>query len=253
MRFTTILIILIPFLAKSQDKGAIYPLNNTEKRNTETLPEPMFFDLVRPLGAKKGEFEANSLVYFPLRRQSKNINWAPEIEFTIKDGLGIELEFPMQNNHLEAFKFAIQGTLNQSAKSNYIHGWQWLSEYLIEDKSKEFTLIYLGGLHLKNDFSLFFMSGPRYVYHFRPIEGIDQKTEIHALLNINVNKKISNYTTVSIEQNYGRHFNKGHEYRIIPQLHQRLSSRYILQFGLGYEWYLGSSFPALASRFIVEL
>ncbi len=253
MRFLSILIILFPFLIKGQEKGAVFPLNNTEKRNTETLPEPMFFDLVRPLGAKKGEFEANSLAYFPIRGQSRNISWAPELEFTIKDGLGIEFEFPMQNNHLEAFKFAIQGTLKNNLSPNYTHGWQWISEYLIEDKIKEFTLIYLGGLHLKNDISLFFMSGPRYVHHFNSIEGMDIKPEFHAICNFNINKKISSKTTIALEQNYANHFNIGHEYRIIPQIHQRISHRFLIQMGVGYEWYLNDSYPAVASRFIVEL
>ncbi len=253
MRHIILMLFLIPIMLISQDKGQVYPIHTVLNHEKTYLPEPMFFDLVRPLGAKKGEFEVNSLAYFPIKRQSRNISWAPELEFTVRDGLAVEFEFPMHNNHLEAFKFAIQGTINQESKSNYVHGWQWISEYIINERIKEFTLIYLGGFHLNNDFSLFFMSGPRYVHHFKSKEGITPKPEFQALFNINFNKRISPHTTIALEQNYGRHFNIGHEYRIIPQVHYRMSHKFMMQVGLGYEWYLNSSHLALASRFIVEL
>ena len=47
------------------------------------IPEPMVFDLVRPLGALKGELEGNTLVEIPLAQtdpSDPSVFWAPEVE-----------------------------------------------------------------------------------------------------------------------------------------------------------------------------
>jgi hypothetical protein len=61
MRLLTVILILIPMfsLAQMGNKPIFKPTNS----DALALPEPMFFDLVRPLGAKKGEIEANTLVF----------------------------------------------------------------------------------------------------------------------------------------------------------------------------------------------
>lgn len=257
LKLSFLMALLLPLLSRTQSKEVIQPLNfhfhNNSETQSTTLPEPMFFDLVRPLGAKKGELEVNTLLSVPIRRQGRHISWAPEIEFTILDGLGLEFEFPMQNNQLEAYKFALQGTIGQSKENKFIHGWQWISEYLIEDKSKDFTLIYLAGYTFDKGFSLFVMSGPRYVHHFKIIEGAQQNPEWHKLFNANFSKKISPTTTVCLEQNYARHHNIGHEYRVIPQVHQKLTKHLNLQMGIGYEWYINTGSPTFATRIIAEL
>jgi hypothetical protein len=44
------------------------------------IPEPMIFDLVRGLGARRGEFEVNVLTQVPLNdTRSRAVEWAPEI------------------------------------------------------------------------------------------------------------------------------------------------------------------------------
>ena len=77
------------------------------------IPEPMVFDLVRPLGGKKGELEANVLGLIPLRRRagaidqvpdplglvpqsrrSAAIELSPEIEYAVRDGVALELRCP---------------------------------------------------------------------------------------------------------------------------------------------------------------
>lgn len=74
------------------------------------IPEPLNFDLVRGLGAKKGELEINTLAQFPFQNfSSTGIDWAPEIEYALLDGFAIELEIPMNNGEFEAFKAAMQG------------------------------------------------------------------------------------------------------------------------------------------------
>ncbi len=85
------------------------------------IPEPMVFDLIRPLGAKRGEAELNSLGRIPLSRKARQVDgvsdplglvrrsqdrqgteWAPEIEYALTDGLAVEFELPMENLSVEA-------------------------------------------------------------------------------------------------------------------------------------------------------
>src|SRR5690606_26148017 len=59
------------------------------------IPEPLVFDLVRALGAKKNELEANALVVTRFRRGRPTFDWAPEVEWAVADDVAIELELPM--------------------------------------------------------------------------------------------------------------------------------------------------------------
>ena len=63
------------------------------------IPEPLIFDLVRGLGAERGEFEANVLGEFPLGDKSgRGIEWAPEVEYAIVDGFALEFEVPFHGS-----------------------------------------------------------------------------------------------------------------------------------------------------------
>lgn len=73
------------------------------------VPEPMVFDLVRPLGAKHGEWEANTLALFPFRPRSRRADDMPDplgLVRRSRDRWGIEWapELPMEDAALEAFK-----------------------------------------------------------------------------------------------------------------------------------------------------
>jgi len=93
------------------------------------IPEPLMFDLVRGLGADKGELEINSLADFPLNKVSERfIEWAPEIEYALFDGFAVEFEMPFENGDLEALKFAIQYTFGSSDNHRFIHGLQVISK-----------------------------------------------------------------------------------------------------------------------------
>lgn len=46
------------------------------------IPEPMVFDMMRPLGARQGEREANVLASSPLSESDRKTEWAPEAELT---------------------------------------------------------------------------------------------------------------------------------------------------------------------------
>src|SRR5688572_24541264 len=67
-----------------------------------TIPEPLAFDLVRGLGAARGELEVNTLGVVSLRRPG--IHWAPEVEYAFLDGHAFELELPFANQRFGGVK-----------------------------------------------------------------------------------------------------------------------------------------------------
>ncbi len=69
------------------------------------IPEPMVYDLVRPLGAPRGELEIHSLFLRPLRR-GRPLEWVPEVEYTFAKGHGIEFDLPAEGSVAESFKLA---------------------------------------------------------------------------------------------------------------------------------------------------
>ncbi len=223
-----------------------------QKNFGPTLPEPMVFDLVRPLGAEKGEIEFNTLAIFPLRRKGQyNVHWAPEIEWAFADGYGIELELPMVNGQIEAYKLALQGTFKNPGASSFIHGWQWLSEYIVEEQIKEFNLLYIAGKEFSNGYSFLGMMGARHNLYFGDVER-RSSSDWDILFNGSFNRKLSETFVLSLEANYGYLIGLGQDLRLTPQIHYRISDFLYVQGGIGYEWYLNERQPIFATRVIFE-
>ena len=86
------------------------------------FPEPMVFDMVRGLGAEKGEVEVNTLVLVPTSPVAAW--WAPEIEAAVVDNFALEFEVGLRNIDLEALKFAFQGTVAMKEGGKTGHGLQ---------------------------------------------------------------------------------------------------------------------------------
>src|SRR5687768_4202682 len=95
------LIMLLGVLSGCGLAGKVYAEPNDAVLSSEELgiPEPLVFDLVRPLGSARGELEANTL----MTRSSKTgqFAWAPEIEYAFANGYAVELELPFENSSLE--------------------------------------------------------------------------------------------------------------------------------------------------------
>ena len=78
------------------------------------IPEPMVFDLVRGLGARRGELEVNTLVLLPMNDwDDRHVDWAPEIEYALLDGVALEFELPFEDGrflHLTTEEAATAGS-----------------------------------------------------------------------------------------------------------------------------------------------
>lgn len=148
----------IPGLALAQSQR-IDPDEGTLSSIRPRIPEPMVFDLIRPLGAERGEFEINSLFRFMPANSPRRLQWAPEIEYAFLDGYGIEFEVPIENARIDSWKGAIQGTLAGPWKTKFIQGWQALGEKNRGGGNSRVDLLYLAGSRWHSNWSAFTMTG----------------------------------------------------------------------------------------------
>jgi hypothetical protein len=188
------------------------------------IPEPLLFDLVRPLGAKKGELEINTLAQ--QARGSGTLEWAPEIEYAIADNLAIELELPAENGRLTDYKVALQGTFSQPQFQQMVHGWQVIA---LKNKSENYysaDILYINGYRLSEKVSTLNMLGIRRTE-------FGGNGEVVKLMNNNLFYDYSSRITYGIEINNEIHPGGDWRYSVVPQIHVDLSRHVTLQAGAG--------------------
>lgn len=211
------------------------------------IPEPMVFDLVRPLGARRGEAEFNTLGLVPLTRKTRKVDevadplglvrrspdtqgieWAPEVEFVLTDGIALELELPLENGSVEAYKAAGQATFGTLWDHRFIHGAQVIAQYDRQPRTWTTTWLYLAGVRFDNIWSLFGMVGPRFE-HGSPIGG--RHTEM--LGNLTLFADITDRLVGGLELNFGHVLNGSGSLLVMPQVHYEVDSHWMVQAGVG--------------------
>lgn len=200
------------------------------------IPEPLVFDLIRPLGAERGELEANTLVRY---KPNGAIQWAPEVEYAFAKGYGLEFELPLENGHIDTFKAALQGTLPGPWKKKFIHGWQGVGEVARGHNYWQSDALYLAGLRFHPKWSTFSMTGWR-----------AERGDVHGnafLGNYSLFRHQSKKTTLGLETNYKSPGATGRNFLAMPQVHLR-ASRVNVQFGLGVLRTPSRTAPQLALR-----
>jgi hypothetical protein len=212
------------------------------------IPEPMVFDLVRPLGARRGEFEINVLGLAPLNRAAggtaqlpdplgmvprspdrRGFEWAPEAEWAVWDGFAVEFELPFEDSHLEAYKAAAQLTFGTAFNDTFIHGMQVIVQYDIGPGITHPTFLYIAGWRIDEVWSTLLMLGFR-----SEIEGsreIAERTE--KLLNWSLFADVTDYMTLGLETNVATALNGDSTLFVIPQVHWEVTNRIMIQSGVG--------------------
>lgn len=212
-----LLIALLPTRALASSPGQLH--EHAEVR------EPMVFDLVRGLGAKRGEFEVNTLLRYSTAEQ--RLQWAPEVEWVLADGIALELELPMVGTHLEAIKLAGQITLPRRHGRGFIDGIQGIVELPLADHPEHFTGLYLAGWQIDR-LSLLTMVGPRVESSWvgpLPIAGV---INFAAFLDVSPRAVVG----LEIDSVIGA----TPELTVMPQLHLQLQERLRMQAGAGMGW-----------------
>jgi len=184
------------------------------------IPEPMVFDLVRPLGVRRGEFETNALFqYVP---ESGEVDWAPEIEYGVFDGFAVEIELPFTGSALQEYKVAAQGTL--ASADGFVHGWQVIARRVRHDAEYSVDGLYLAGYSWPGPASMLSMVGMR-------TEGIGGALRHLAIVNSAWFVDLSAALTLGLEVNL--ELADRSNYLAMPQIHGDLSEQVTIQFGGG--------------------
>lgn len=212
----------------------------------QRIPEPMVFDLVRPLDARKGELEVNTLFVLPLKGGERTLEWAPEIEYAFADGHAIELEFPLEGGSLKDIKVALQGKFGGGLNERFIHGWQFIAKVNREDQTPTLDILHLAGYRFNGKWSLFSMQGMRRTR-------TDSGRQIKGLYNLSVFHEINRRVTGGIETNFEFGCPGCAQVLLMPQIHIEPFRKHVLQFGVGMVKQSGHrAVPALGWRLIRE-
>jgi len=223
----------------AEDKGA--------EDNVPLIPEPMVFDLVRSLGAQRGECEVNVLGEFPIGTRDRlapagfdpfglvpgsvdrdGIEWAPEIEYAVADGFAIEFELPYENSTLEAYKFATQFTFGTSADNRFIHGTQSIIEPDIHFEEWQLTFLYLAGMKFDRTWSAIGMIGVRpQIEEGRGVELVD------GIFNFTLFANLNDYTTIGLESDLTVGNGERTSLLLMPQIDIEITDNVELQVGVG--------------------
>lgn len=261
---------VIPIALTPSVNGTLNNGGTIERVSGETrgprIPEPMVFDLVRPLGGRRGEGEINALGRIPLWRKARTVDdapdplgfvrrspdtqgleWAPEIEYDVWDGIGIEFELPMENARVEAYKGAGQVFFGTGLKDRFIHGSQVIVQYDQQPKLWTTTFLYLAGFRFNETWSVFGMFGPR-----TELGGRVTARRTEWLSNVTLFADVTNRLVAGIETNVGQVINGHASLLVMPQLHYEVSKRWMIQGGIGTRITKDFTLPEIGFRLIRE-
>jgi len=205
------------------------------------IPEPMVFDLMRPLGAHAGEREVNVIGLFPLSGYRKvsdplpdalglsgsHIEWAPEFELAIADGLALELELPFQDGSLAAYKGGVQWTIGRAMENTFIHGLQFILQYDKFPSAWLPTLTYLTGLRINRTWSMLAMTG------LRGNTSRSAKDYAEGIFNLSMFADMAPEVTLGLETNLAFAGSGQLSLLLMPQIQWEATDHIMLQAGLG--------------------
>lgn len=251
-------------LGGDEDSATIERVSGEEKG--PRIPEPMVFDLVRPLGAKRGEAEFNTLGLIPLARKTRTVDdvsdplglvrrsedtqgveWAPELEFVLTEGLALEFELPMENVSVEAYKTAGQLSFGTLWDNRFIHGAQVIAQYDRQPGLWTTTWLYLAGFRFDETWSLFGMVGPRFE-HGSQIGG----RNVEMLANVTLFADITDRLVGGIETNFGQVLDGSSTLLVMPQVHYEVDPHWMIQAGAGVRVTREFTLPEIGFRLIRE-
>lgn len=224
------------------------------------IPEPMVFDLVRPLGARRGEFEINVLGIAPLRRarfdpvdeipdalglQGERFEWAPEVEWAIRDNFALEFELPFEEDRLAAYKGAAQVTFGRAFQDAFIHGAQVILQYDRQPVTWLPTFLYIAGVRFNETYSALAMLGLR-----ANTNAPDPGERIEQIVNLSLFADFCETGTIGLESNYAQAMTGAAAWMLMPQLHWEITDHFMIQAGAGARFTEEETIPEAAFRII---
>lgn len=212
----------------AKEAGAEPPFVETDAAHSDhylRIPEPMVYDLVRPLGVRKGELEVNALM--DIDRHHRDMAWAPELEYGFADGYALEIELPFENLQQEKYKFALQKTLGTHHQQGWMNGIQAFVSLDRRSRTLSGDLTYIHAQKWSTQWSSLSMVGIRG-------NDLNGKVAVETLLNNTVFYDVSQRVTLGLELNHEVNASGRWRYRVTPQLHVDINQHYTVQVGIGF-------------------
>lgn len=227
----------------------IQPQQKTLKPKVEHA-EPLYTDLMRDLGARKGEAEINVGFGVASKKGYNEYNGFIEYEWAVADRLGLEVEVPFSFNHksdnndgsiyvlnnkIEGLKLATQYTflVNEKRKMSlavaYVHEFEFNNFKELGHQSSVFTgmkmnPVFIGAKNFKN-FNTLIYTGPVFEHHYK-----EQKVDVGATINASMMYVLPNSKNfIGLENNMDID-RDGFHYTLRPQI--RLAIQHNLMIGL---------------------
>lgn len=194
------------------------------------FPEPMVFDLMRGLDAKKGETEINTLLGTTFTGNDQHMLINPEIEYALADGLAVELEVPIDKKPLSS-KFGVQYTITPPS-SKFMLGLQGIYEPFLHERREDFSLSSVVNYRFTQRWSLVSMVG------LRDATVLGKNDHYAFILNISIFYEVSDKFSVGIENDRNIYYGKEKLKALtIPQVSWKINPRIKIQSGAGLNWY----------------
>ncbi|MBQ0148393.1 MAG: phosphoribosylformylglycinamidine synthase [Flavobacteriaceae bacterium] len=254
--FTTILLSVLSYAQIQND--SIVPIDSVTTTPTETriLPakvshaEPLYVDLMRDLGARKGEAEINVGFGVGSHRNYNEYYGFVEYEWAVADRLGLEVEVPFSfnksngdtkvptavpNNKVEGLKLATQYTflVNEKRKMSlavaYVHEFEFNTFKNLGHQGSVFTgmrmnPVFIGAKNFGNINTMLY-TGPVIEHNYK-----EREVEVGATINASMMYVIPNSKNfIGVENNMDID-KDGFHYYVRPQV--RLALKHNLLIGL---------------------
>lgn len=203
------------------------PAFGAEANAYPDIPEPMVFDMVRPMGARRGKLETNVLALSPLSGQERALEWAPEVEYAIAGGFALEFELPFEGTRLAELKMGAQATFGTMDQGRIVHGVQFLGIYERESRRTSQALLYMLGRRHNERLSTMTMVG------VGDVRLGQSESDAGLLVNHSTFYDLTRDRVVGLEVNYKSHRDGG--IALIPQFHAALADKVNVQLGAGVD------------------
>jgi len=229
--FTTLLAFTLATFANAQVIH-LKPNDSLKRPVKVKHAEPLFIDLMRDLGARKGEAEFNIGYGIANYKNKKEQSAFVEYEWAVADRLGLEVEVPVSFtktdlgqtiNKIDGIKLATQYTflVNEKHQTSLAIGYMHEMEFVNQRQFIKESALFKGFLATPffiaaknfNQISTLIYTGPEFEYNFK-----NRNTQTNWQLNASVHYMVPNSSHfIGIENNL--RMEKGYvEYVMRPQI-----------------------------------
>jgi hypothetical protein len=190
------------------------------------IPEPLYIDLIRNLGSRRGEIEANVLAATRFRKQPA-IVWGPEIEYVVVPNLAVEFEVPFVDNKVEALKGGLQTRLLSLGQRRVEIGVLAVGYHLLAEKETVLEPTALFALRFTRKLQALVIVGPTAAV------SVDGAVRVGTMFHPSLFFQASRRLTLGVETGYRARSEEARTAYVLPQFHANVMPWMKLQLGAG--------------------